>query len=40
LYVYNKIDTLSIEEVDELARKPNSIVISIYMDLNIGNFYY
>jgi len=23
LYVYNKIDTLSIEEVDELARKPD-----------------
>jgi len=35
LYVYNKIDTLSIEEVDELARKPDSVVISIYMDLNI-----
>lgn len=35
LYVYNKIDTLSIEEVDELARKPDSIVISIYMKLNI-----
>ena len=35
LYVYNKIDTLSIEEVDELARKPDSVVISIYMDLNL-----
>ena len=35
LYVYNKIDTLSIEEVDELARKPDSVVISIYMSLNI-----
>ena len=35
LYVYNKIDTLSIEEVDELARKPDSVVISIYMNLNI-----
>jgi len=35
LYVYNKIDTLSIEEVNELARKPDSIVISIYMNLNI-----
>ena len=35
LYVYNKIDTLSIEEVDELARKPDSIVISIYMNLNL-----
>jgi small GTP-binding protein len=35
LYVYNKIDTLSIEEVDDLARKPDSVVISIYMKLNI-----
>lgn len=35
LYVYNKIDTLSIEEVDQLARLPDSIVISIYMNLNI-----
>jgi ribosome-interacting GTPase 1 len=35
LYVYNKIDTLSIEEIDELARKPDSVVISIYMHLNI-----
>jgi hypothetical protein len=34
--VYNKIDTLSIEEVDELARKPDSVVISIYMNLNLG----
>jgi len=35
LYVYNKIDTLSLEEVDELARKPDSVVISIYMNLNL-----
>lgn len=35
LYVYNKIDRLSIEEVDELARKSDSVVISIYMKLNI-----
>eukprot|EP00606_Chrysophyceae_sp_TOSAG23-5_P001227 GSChrysophyteH2.ASY1.ANO1.1695.1 assembled CDS len=35
LYVYNKIDTLSIEEVNEIARKPDSIVISIYMKLNL-----
>jgi hypothetical protein len=33
--VYNKIDALSIEEVDELARKPDSVVISIYMNLNL-----
>jgi small GTP-binding protein len=35
LYVYNKIDTLSIEEVDELARKPDSIVISVHLNLNL-----
>ncbi len=35
MYVYNKIDTISIEELDELARKPDSVVISIYMSLNI-----
>jgi uncharacterized protein len=35
LYIYNKIDTLSIEEVNELARKPDSVVISLYMKLNI-----
>lgn len=35
LYVYNKIDTLSVEEVDELARKPDSVVISIYLNLNL-----
>ena len=35
LYVYNKIDTLSIEEVDEIARKPDSIVVSVYMNLNL-----
>jgi len=35
LYVYNKVDTLSIEEVDELARKPDSIVISVHMQMNL-----
>lgn len=25
--VYNKVDQISIEEVDRLARKPNSVVI-------------
>lgn len=35
LYVYNKIDSLSIEEVDTLARLPHSVVISIYMNLNL-----
>lgn len=35
LYVYNKIDSLSIEEVDEIARLPNSVVISVQMNLNL-----
>jgi small GTP-binding protein len=35
LYVYNKIDSLSIEELDSLARMPDSLVISIYMNLNL-----
>jgi small GTP-binding protein len=35
LYVYNKIDQLSIEEVDKLARRPNTVVISCGMQLNL-----
>lgn len=35
LYVYNKIDQISIEEVDRLARTPNSIVVSCNMKLNL-----
>lgn len=34
-FVYNKIDTLSIEDVDELARRPNSLVISVNDGLNL-----
>jgi hypothetical protein len=26
--VYNKIDTITIEEIDKLARQPNSVVVS------------
>lgn len=40
LYVYNKVDSLSIEEVDELARKPYSVVISVYLQLNIDVMLY
>ena len=36
LYVYNKIDQVSLEEVDRLANLPNSVVISCYMKLNLG----
>ncbi|CAG8504644.1 2743_t:CDS:10 [Diversispora eburnea] len=35
LYCYNKIDSISIEELDHLAREPNSIAISCEMDLNL-----
>ncbi|CAF0877320.1 unnamed protein product [Rotaria sordida] len=35
LYVYNKIDQVSIEEVDRLAHLPHSVVISCNMKLNI-----
>lgn len=34
LYVYNKIDCLTIEEVDEFARLPKTVVISCQMKLN------
>lgn len=34
VYVYNKIDTVSIEDVDELARRPSSLVISVKQRLN------
>jgi len=35
LYLYNKIDMLSIEQVDELARQPHSMVISVHKKLNL-----
>ncbi|MES1904358.1 MAG: Developmentally-regulated GTP-binding protein 2, partial [Paramarteilia canceri] len=35
IYAINKIDSISMEEMDRLARIPNFIVISCYMDLNI-----
>lgn len=28
IYVYNKIDVIGIDDVDNLARQPNSVVIS------------
>ncbi|KAJ8317877.1 hypothetical protein KUTeg_002968 [Tegillarca granosa] len=33
--VYNKIDQISLEEVDRLARLPNSVVVSCNMKLNL-----
>lgn len=35
LYVYNKIDTTSLEEVDRLARHPHTTVISCELKLNL-----
>lgn len=35
LYVYNKIDQISLEEVDKLARQPHSVVVSCNMKLNL-----
>ena len=31
LYVYNKIDQISLEEVDRLARQPHSVVIRYFL---------
>lgn len=35
LYAYNKIDTVTIEDVDVLAHNPHSVVIGVNMRLNI-----
>ncbi|KAF2457273.1 GTP-binding protein 1 [Lineolata rhizophorae] len=35
LYVYNKIDSISVEFLDELAREPNTAVMSCELDLGI-----
>ena len=35
LYVYNKVDMLSIEEVDEIARRQDSLPVSCSMQLNM-----
>mmetsp|Transcript_5608 Transcript_5608/g.16531 ORF Transcript_5608/g.16531 Transcript_5608/m.16531 type:complete len:413 (+) Transcript_5608:2242-3480(+) len=35
LYVYNKIDMITIEDVDKLARQPDTIMISVRMKLNL-----
>lgn len=35
IYVYNKIDTISIEEVEEMMLSPLNCAISIHMDLGI-----
>lgn len=35
IYLYNKIDTISMEEVDRLARQPSTVVCSVNMELNL-----
>ena len=35
LYVYNKVDALTIEEVNTLSRRPDSVCISCYMNLGM-----
>ncbi|KAH3666537.1 hypothetical protein OGAPHI_003534 [Ogataea philodendri] len=37
LYVYNKIDAVSLEEVDRIAREPNTTVMSCEMELSIDD---
>jgi len=37
LYFYNKIDTVTIEEIDQLARQPHSVVGSVAQHFNIGH---
>ncbi|ORX73633.1 P-loop containing nucleoside triphosphate hydrolase protein [Linderina pennispora] len=35
LYAYNKIDAITIEEVDKIAREDHTVVVSIEQDLNM-----
>jgi ribosome-interacting GTPase 1 len=35
LYVYNKIDCLSIEELEPLATQPHTLLISCSMNINM-----
>lgn len=35
LYVYNKIDTITVEEMDRLSRLPHSVVLSLHWDVNV-----
>lgn len=37
LYVYNKIDTITMEEMDRLSRLPHSVVLSLAWDLNVDD---
>ncbi|CDJ40425.1 GTP-binding protein, putative [Eimeria tenella] len=35
IYVYNKVDMLTLKEIDELARRPNSVVVSSQAGWNL-----
>lgn len=35
VYVYNKIDAITLEEIDVLARQPYSVVVSVHAELNL-----
>lgn len=35
MYVYNKIDSVSLDFLDKLAREPNTVVMSCELDLGI-----
>jgi ribosome-interacting GTPase 1 len=35
LYTYNKIDMITVEEVDQLARNPHSTVVSVEQEFNL-----
>lgn len=37
LYVYNKVDAVSLEECDRLAREPNTVVMSCELNLGIDD---
>lgn len=37
LYVYNKVDAISLDFLDELAQEPNTVVMSCEMDLGIDD---
>ena len=37
LYVYNKVDAISLDFLNELAREPNTVVMSCEMDLGIDD---
>jgi ribosome-interacting GTPase 1 len=37
LYVYNKIDSISLPHLDQLAREPNTVIMSCELDLGISD---